>query len=307
MDKQKIAKETAEVVEKTLDVLEDVDQQIVTVVKNNPLVLVGVGVVSLAAGVGAGWFAATKYLTPKYEALVKEEIETAQDYYARLNKAGPYATPEGAVKALHDDEDNEFVVGPERLGEEVAEMILEEAAIAQRSYDKMFTGTVEVVEGDAGTTIVETTAQVDLEDGSVEVTQKETSNIFLNGNPVDADFDPEVEAEKRSAGKPYIITEDEFMTNANEDEEISCTYYAADDTLTDHKDKTIDDIEGNVGEANLKQFGRGSNDRNMLFVRNEAKGTIYEIARSGGSYMREVLGMDEDEVPKRRVRRGGDE
>jgi hypothetical protein len=268
----------------------------VQVVKNNPVVLAGVAVISLAAGAGLGFISAKKYLQPKYEALVAQETAAAQEFYAKLNKVGPYSTPEGALEALHGDEETSD------------DEILENAAIVARAYDKMFTGSTEIITGVEGETVKVTETAVDLEDGSVQQTVKETSNIFVNGEPIDRDRDFEAERLTRTREKPYVITLAEFMENDGDLTEMQLTYYEKDDTLVDERDERIDDIEGTVGEANLKRFGEVSEDRHVVHVRHEAKGLIFEVARSRGSYSKEVLGLDEDEAPvRKRVRSGGDE
>jgi hypothetical protein len=298
MDKQAILEETTDVVEKTLDAIEKVDREVVTVVKNNPLVLAGVAVVSLAAGAGLGFVGAKKYLEPKYEQIIKDEVAQAEQFYAKLNKVGPYSTPETAVDALHGDE------------ETPVEEILEEAAVAQRDYAGMFKGGSEIIATPEGTTVVVKEKAVETEEGDTVQTVKETTSIFVNNEPIDRDRDFEAEAAERRPDKPYVITLKEFMENANDDTEMQLTYFSEDDTLVDENDDRIDDIEGTVGEANLKRFGEVSEDRHVVHVRHEAKGLIFEIARTLGSYSKEVLGIDDDPTPVRngrRVRSGGDD
>lgn len=277
--------ETLETIEKTLDVIEDAK----VVVRNNPILLVGVGLVGLSIGAAAGYKYAKRVLEPKYAEQAQEEIREAKDYYAKLNKAEKYATPEEAAKALIPDD-------------EVEE--LEEAAVkAQTNYGTYSKG--------GSVTVAEVERDIDGEGlVTTEVTEETTitSNVFVNNKPIDKDFDYEAAAAERTEEYPYPITEEEFFENQNEFTQLSATWYAGDLILADEEDRTIDDVDGNVGDKNLEKFGYGA-PATMLYVRNHKKGVEYEIALSDGKYHVEVLGLDDedDERPAPRRRRGGDE
>ena len=55
----------------------------------------------------------------------------------------------------------------------------------------------------------------------------------------------------------------------------------------------IDDINGTVGQDNMKRFGHGCDDPNVVFIRNEKLATDFEVLRHNGSYAEEVLGLVE--------------
>lgn len=290
--------EEQQIIETVTDVAEAVVPEVVEtaqIVKNNPVLLAGVAIVSLAAGAAGGYLVAKRILTTKYDAMLEEEIAQAKDFYAALNKQGDYATPEAAMKKLHSEDG---------LTEDAQQELLR-AADALRAYRGE---SVKVEETEAGVTVTQTSETVEQEDGSEKTEETTVTNIFLNGQPLDENFDYEAEVAKRREGAPYVITQEEFFENEVDFNQISCTYYEGDDVLADEQDSVIDDVEGNVGETNLKRFGHGSKDRHIVYVRNNLRGNDYEIARSRGKYTKEVLGMDdEDTVPQRRFRPGGDE
>lgn len=125
-----------------------------------------------------------------------------------------------------------------------------------------------------------------------------TSGVLVDSQPIDEtdydnDFDYEEEVKLRSSDAPYIITKDEFFENDPENEQSSVTYFVGDDTISDERDETIDDIDGTVGEDNLLKFGYGSGDSNVLYVRNEKLGLDFEVNYSTGKYVEQVLGFIE--------------
>jgi hypothetical protein len=95
---------------------------------------------------------------------------------------------------------------------------------------------------------------------------------------------------KRSVWLPYIVSDDEFMANDVDHHQASLTYFEGDETLVDEKEEPIEDIDKYVGEKNLR-FGYRSNDRNIVYIRNEKLRMDFEISRSQGQYVEEVLGM----------------
>jgi hypothetical protein len=73
--------------------------------------------------------------------------------------------------------------------------------------------------------------------------------------------------------RPYVISPDEYGEFEGYDTE-TLNYYA-DGVLTDDQGNVIDDVDGLVGEASLKTFGKYEDD--AVHVRNDALKTDYEI------------------------------
>lgn len=295
--------EAAQTLEPVLDaaseaILEGVDDvvDVVEVVRNNPVALVAAGVVGLLAGAAGGYFLSKKLLQKKYEELANEEIAQAKEFYAGVYKVdsdGTTFTPQEVMAQRHG----------------------EEAVEALREYQGLRDEDVEVEPAGEPHDEVIDEAQIQkieqaLRDKQVDVDEKKPSrNVF-----VDPTFDLEEELKYRTEDKPYIITHDEYYEAAKDYDNHSLTYYQVDGVLCDEHDKPIENADEIVGEDHLVRFGSGSKDKNIVFVRNDVLETDYEIVRSRGSFLEEVLGMPNEEPgslkhsdDRRRAFRRGDE
>lgn len=102
--------------------------------------------------------------------------------------------------------------------------------------------------------------------------------------------------EQLEVGAPYVIHQDEF----NEEEKshygkVTYTYYAGDDVLVDDEnEQPVPHGDINVGIDNLK-FGHGTDDVDVVFVRNDRLELDMEICRTHESYEQVVLGIGRDE------------
>jgi hypothetical protein len=104
--------------------------------------------------------------------------------------------------------------------------------------------------------------------------------------------------------EPYVINTEEYMEE-NEFDKASISYYEDDQVLCDENEEVMDDIEGTVGWDNLGRFGDGSDDPEVVYVRNERLEIDFEVIRLSKSYA-ETVGGFEPENDKRRIR-GSDE
>jgi hypothetical protein len=111
----------------------------------------------------------------------------------------------------------------------------------------------------------------------------------------DLGWDYGKEMQTRSPNHPYVIHQEEFNNNQLELQHQTWTYYAGDDILADQDDEVVVRPELVVGEENLKKFGHGSDDSDVVFVRNERIGVEFEVCRSWKSYATEVQGIDPEE------------
>lgn len=101
------------------------------------------------------------------------------------------------------------------------------------------------------------------------------------------------ELSQRMAGHPHIIHQDEFSGNETGFSQTTYTYYAADDVLTDTDDTVINNRQNIIGiEDNLLKFGHGTDDENVLYIRNADLQLEIEICRTPKSYEEEVLGVE---------------
>lgn len=279
---EKAAEATAEVVEESIDgVVETLE-----VMRNNPVTLALVGVVALAAGGAGGYFIAKKQLRSYYEDLATMEIEQAKEFYAGVYKTDPdgaVLTPQEVLTQRHGSEAAQEALRGYQ-GRQAAEAILErdEMEVALDEQDEAQVRRLE--ERRRHEEVVETPDEV------VE-TVTETRNVFIDPN-----FDLEEEKKHRTKSKPYIITHDEFYAGDLDYDTITLTYFEEDDTLTNERDEPIREVDKMIGDDHLVRFGHGSKDRNIVFVRNDRLETDFEVVKAEGSYVKQVLGMlDEDD------------
>ncbi|AXH44196.1 hypothetical protein SEA_GOCRAZY_58 [Arthrobacter phage GoCrazy] len=132
-----------------------------------------------------------------------------------------------------------------------------------------------------------------------ERAEAEAAEAALDDDPATWDRDFE---------KPYVINVNEWnlehMDNPEWDK-VSLKYYDGDtdDVLVPEDGQPITDEEYVVGLANLAHIGVGSEDPNIVYIRNEAMTTDFEITRIDGSYTKLVLGIDEwDDNENRKVK-----
>lgn len=104
-----------------------------------------------------------------------------------------------------------------------------------------------------------------------------------------------VELDRRSAnpGEPYVIHQEEFVNEENGYTHVTYTYYEIDDVMCDEDDEPVPHADLVVGQTNLK-FGHGTDDPDVVFVRNERLELEIEICRLEKSYEEEVLGHGND-------------
>jgi len=306
---EKTAEVVAEGVEEAIDGVVDV----VEVVRNNPAVLITVGVVAgLAGGVG-GYFIAKKRLQSFYEEVAESEIAQAKDFYARINKVGPdgqVMTPKEVMMERHS------------LGEAVA-------ATAVREYQgRPDPDPLQPVASEADLIAEAKSVQGSPSDDQLDENQIQKMERALNGAGIhplvveeettvniftDPTFDLAEEMKYRTKEKPYIITHDEYFEADKEYDTIQLTYFEQDDTVVGENDQPVDDVDSQIGEDHLVRFGHGSKDRNVVYVRNDTLQTDYEVTKSAGSYLEHLgLGPEPDgfsikhSAAERRAFRHGD-
>lgn len=143
----------------------------------------------------------------------------------------------------------------------------------------------------------------------VPVQEPTGRNVFTNYQArTEADesvWDYDEEAKIRlalDASVPYIIHVDEFRENHAEHDQYTYTYYEADDVMANERDQTIDDLDETVGLGNLGRWGHGSNDSNIVYVRNERLRLDFEIVRDRGSFAEQTSGTIRHSAHTERIR-----
>lgn len=95
----------------------------------------------------------------------------------------------------------------------------------------------------------------------------------------------------RTPNHPYIIHHDEFFDTDSTYEKTSYILYEGDTTLVGEDGQPLADANTVVGMGNFR-FGYGSEDENIVYIRNDRLSLDIEITRNPGSYEEEVLGLD---------------
>jgi hypothetical protein len=202
-------------------------------------------------GFGAGYLTARKRLELKYQKISDDEIAEMKVFFRNKQAAA-----EARVKAPIAE-----VV--EYLGYEKAEN--------------------QPTPSDAETASVQASIADAKEDSARD------SNVF--DTRVDHEWDYAKETKLRAAnpGRPYVIHLDEYGEGGNST--VLYTYYVDDEILSDERDEAVDNVDELVGLENLQRFGHGSDNANILLVRNEALEVDIEITKSNGSYAADVHGF----------------
>lgn len=224
-----------------------------------------------AIGAGATFLILRKKLETKYNQLAEEEINEMREHFrARL-----------VAKENKPD-----------LGTVVAEKIVEDEGYATPNSPTPPKPTlVATPEAEEEPTVRE---PVDEQEAA------ELKNVFESDKDADEGWDYEHETNMRTPDKPYVIHYDERSeTNYSE---ATFVYYAGDDVLCDARDNVVEDKDKIVGEENLTKFGHGSNDKNVVYVRNDVLAADFEIVRHEGDYAEVVHGFVKHSDERRRRR-----
>ena len=105
---------------------------------------------------------------------------------------------------------------------------------------------------------------------------------------------------------PYIIDARTFDALEPDyiHDKVSLTYYQIDEVLVDSDDEMITNVYDLIGNEALACFGKYSPDPDIVHVRNQQLGIDYEIARVYKSYQVTILGIKDDEPPRKKVKNG---
>lgn len=102
------------------------------------------------------------------------------------------------------------------------------------------------------------------------------------------------EKARRSAAIPYIIHQDEFNNSDTGYAKVTYTYYAEDEVLVDEDKTPLSHADLIVGQNNLR-FGHGTDDADLVYIRNDKLELEMEISRLPQSYEQVVLGLEQND------------
>ena len=106
-------------------------------------------------------------------------------------------------------------------------------------------------------------------------------------------LDYDAEEKKKLKHQPYILDGYTFELNEEEHDQVVLTYYKEDEVLTSEDDQPISNWREIIGHDNLK-FGHGSDDPDVVHIRNDRLNTDYQVFLNIGSYVKEILGLEEE-------------
>jgi len=230
--------------------------------KNEWTTPAAVGVVSFAAGAAVGYFVYKK----KADKELDLAITAMQDFIAEENekaKAGPVYG-----KKIEEIEE------PLKLGNIIRPHIKDLGVIP-----------------DVATTWNEIVTSKDLPTGDGR--EKIQEPVAERHNVFEDQWDVAEEMANRSPDAPYVIHANEFFNREKGYQQTQLEWYEGDKILSDENNVPIYDPERVVGRL---EFGRGSGDPNVVYIRNERLNAEYEITKNEGSYTFEVLGVEAEEA-----------
>lgn len=252
-------------------------------------VLAVTAVGSTSVGLTVGYLIAKRNLKTKYEEIAEREIREAKVYYSGLQKpASPFE-----MVAVQNEVPVDVKTELEDEGQE--------EALVRKAVESLQYGQVESSDTDKLQAVQSIHDNADEEDSS-------SMNVFTESAAYTDSVTEEDRAERanREANElPYIISMEEFMQGEREYEQVTLTYYEADDVLSDDKDVPVPDSDAAVGDDNLTRFGFLSKDRNIVYVRNDRLNMDIEVIRSHGSFAEEVHGIlkHEDRPGRGKIRK----
>lgn len=240
----------------------------------------GGAIVGIGLGAAGGYFFAKRQLETKYNEIAADEIaEMREDYRAKV------IAMEGAATKP-------------KL----------EALIRDKGYSGEEPSSQPPMAVEPPASVVEAAQEEDpsdTADAKEDETRERTENVFEKQvDPPKFGWNYEDERARRSHTRPYVIHRDE------KDEEgvyevVTWTYYEADDVVCNERDEVIGEPERNsiVGDSNIERFGHGSDDPNIVFIRNDRLEMVIELCRSPQSYAEEVHGFQHSDETYPRQRR----
>lgn len=272
----KAAQAAKEVVAQGADEVAEVATDVAEAVRTVPAVRLKYAALGAAGGLvvggAVGYFIAFKRLETKFDKIANDEIDQMRDHFHAKEKARESEDRKGDLSELKKH------VAP-YAGDNADDVPVEELEYVP--------ATPEAVANAAK-------AQAELRGETEE-------NVFEKHakDPSDG-WDQEHEENSRQPGVPYVVNMEEHGTKGYT--ETSLTYYAGDDVLAGERDNIFEDQDGLVGVGNLDRFGHGSNDPDLVYVRNDDMGVDFEIIRVHKSYAEEVTGISHSDFPQRRRR-----
>lgn len=244
----------------------------------------GIAIAGLGTGFTAGYIISKVVTTKRMRAVIEKELKDMEDYLdrktderiARRNIEKPTLEDLQRQREAAEDISDSYRTADDN---DIREMT---AAEFRETHDRV--PTTEELEAYV------TDDELPLEELRTVNMIEENENFdeSLLGDPMDPPL------LVRDGSRPYIIPIGDYM-NPEDDfedyERLTVTFYEDDEVLTDDSTKAIHDVDGLVGLNNLHNFGKDSDNKDIVYVRNEKKQIDFEIMRVHGRYTEIVLGF----------------
>lgn len=109
----------------------------------------------------------------------------------------------------------------------------------------------------------------------------------------DWDYDEEIQYREQNENGPYVIHYDEYINNEMNFSQDTLTFFSGDDIVCDTRDIPMYGHHETLGEL---KFGHGSNDANIVYIRNVKMRQEWEVLFDSRKYEDVVSGlrMEED-------------
>lgn len=239
---------------------------------------IATAVASAAVGVAGTYFYVTKQLRTKLyaEAYIQaaKDIEASDEYMAKITEKLPEEPNHETVIALNTEN-----VEPVIVDAEDAELIIARSGYRTSKYSNVEENIVVEEDEEEIVAVLETVEGVRT---SIEfVDQPEEDEFLSTVLPV--------HILKERSGDIYIITKDEFFEDDSAKPvpihaQNTLTWYEKDSTLTDENDMFLDNSPKIIGKTAVKNFGVGTDEPHIVYVRNVRLNAEYEIVQDPGSY-----------------------
>lgn len=219
-----------------------------------------VGVISFGIGVAAG------YVIKSYQNRAITKLEEAID----------------KMKATTEEMESDFVQAQFKMDEDkekINVMIQQVGHVIRRFKD----------EGQEFLNRHAEDVKARLDDPTDLEFHEDTATLF-KGKDNDWNYADEIRV--RTPDAPYIINVDEYMDDERDYRQSSLTYYRGDNILTDELDVPVYNIDKVVGKL---EFGKGSRDPSIVYVRNEQLEAEYEVILDHGYFQVQILGQELEE------------
>lgn len=277
------------------------DERLKKIITHPATIPTFVGVTSFVVGVGSGWILGRRSMNIELEAADRKLEEMVREMFDVEKDDG---NPDQMVLDL-ERQIEEVVTGLRNLSESIDDPELEPDLSNWEQVRPEQDSNVTVVSAHDPEFEALLAEEVEIEKAARQKSladaeqPDETSDPELVRQSVfaetGADWDYTVELAHRAEnpGKPFVIHKDEFFSGESDYSQKSLCYYAGDDILVDEEDKPIFSYLNVTGDLD---FGRGSGDANVVYIRNDEFRAEYEILRHSGLYATEILGIEYDEV-----------